>query len=349
MDLDKTYFKHSICLIAMFLIGNLIIVFPQGNGAEQTVLSILLCFVISLALTTLLVQFSRCNVLSLKVSNNFALNNTFRVFFLIFALISLFVTANDYVLLIDKIRLPNTSAVVLSAIFILLALYLAKQKKKIIYVISLFAFLITAISFVVIFIFSIPNINFELFKQNITFNLKSLTSQTVFLFAHGIGQIIIAAVFIGKIPEKLKSKKTYILGYTLGLGFLFICVLNVILVLGTDLIARVPYPYSSVTSIITLGNSFSRMDGITYFIYFISSLIKASVILKVIIKVSNKISKKFGKILIYSTVITSILVAASEIFNSFSQNVYVSVALLFFEITIFTTLYIATLKRNVKS
>ncbi|MBO5726400.1 MAG: GerAB/ArcD/ProY family transporter, partial [Clostridia bacterium] len=240
---------------------------------------------------------------------------------------------------------PNTSALVISSIYILLALFLATRKKKVIYVLSLFAFIITAISFIVIFVLSAPHIDFDLLRQSFTLNVKSLTVETLFLAAYGIGQIIFAAVFIGKLPQKNKQQKVYMYGLIIGIALLLITALNIILVLGSDLISKVQYPYSAMTGIITLGNSFSRMDGITYLIYFITSLIKSAVILKVIIAVANKIGKNFGKIIKYITVILTIFIGASELFNKILHSQIVAIILLIFEATIFIALYIATFKK----
>lgn len=345
MTKKTTYFKHIICLISIFSLGNLLIVFPVSLGANQTLLSIVFSVVIAFFLSTLLTRFLRYNVFTLKVSNNNSLNVIFKLFFLIFALFSLFITVNSYVLFVDEIRLPNTSALVISAIYVMLTLYLATRKKKVIYVLSLFAFFITALSLIVIFVLSAPNIDFALLKENLTFNVKSLTIQTLFLLAYGIGQIIIAAMFIGKLPQHPKQQKVYILGLMFGIALLLITVLNIILVLGTDLISKVQYPYSTMTGIITLGNSFSRMDGITYLIYFITTLIKSAVILKVIITVANKIGVKTGKIIRYITVILTIFIGASEIFNKLIQSDFTAILLLIFEATIFISLYITTIKK----
>ncbi len=349
MDKEAMYYKHSICLIAVFLFGNLIIGFPKGEGAKQSLISVLVCFAIVFALSMLLSRFSRYNVLSLQITDSNIANMIFKIAFLLFSLLCLFITANDYILLIDKIRLPNTSAVVLSVIFILLALFLCKQNKKIIYVFSLFSFIFAVLSFIVIFIFSIPNINISLLKENFTFNFKSLATQSLYFCAHSLGQIIIAAVFIGKICDKSRARRTYLLGTFFGVGILLICVLNVVLVLGTDLIDELAYPYSTVTGIITLGSSYSRMDGFTYYIYFMSALIKASVILSVICEISQKILKKFSKIAVAVISVLAVAVAASEKANSFLQGRGVIIILLIFESLILLSLSLATFNKKLNN
>jgi hypothetical protein len=61
--------------------------------------------------------------------------------------------------------------------------------------------------------------------------------------------------------------------------------------LGPFVTQLLDFPYAAATGSVTAAKSYSRLDGFTYYIYFICSLIKASVILACILRSAKSINK----------------------------------------------------------
>ena len=51
---------------------------------------------------------------------------------------------------------------------------------------------------------------------------------------------------------------------------------------GAQMSGEFDYPYAMAISTVTFGNLFSRLDGFSYFIYFVTALIKITVCVDVI-------------------------------------------------------------------
>ena len=62
MKNEKTFYKHSIALLAVFVFGNIIISFPKGEGRHQGFWGYLACFAVSVGLSYLYAYLHSKNV-----------------------------------------------------------------------------------------------------------------------------------------------------------------------------------------------------------------------------------------------------------------------------------------------
>ncbi len=348
MKRDISYYKHSICMIAIFLFGNLLIAFPKGENTDQAVFGVIANLGIGIAVSYLFCYLQKNGMFDLMVFEPKPLKVTFIVLILALSVISFLITCKDYVMLIDKVRLPNTSSVVISVIFLLLAYLLARADKKLIYLFSLTGLIFAAISFMLLFLLSLPNMELRLFTENLKFAPKGFLKQTLTFFIHSVGQIVIAAFFIGNLTDKKEARRIYLLGTLIGGLILLICILNIVLVLGTNVIGGTDYPYATATGMIMLGKSYSRMDGFTYYIYFLASLIKASVILKVILSFSEKGSSIFKKIMLALVLVLGVTFASFNTLHDILESKQMNFILLILEIAVILFLCLTVLIKHKK-
>ena len=287
----KKDFKHSVCLIAVFLIGNMIISFPKGKGQQGSLWGFILCLAVSLLLVLFYSYLQSVGDFSV---NMFAQGNALTyVCFAAFSLLCLFcyvVCSKEYIVLVDTIRLQNTSRFLIAPIFIFLTVLLATSKTKIFKSFSLVSFFVVLICSIFMFALSVSQAKPHLFYSNLPFNLKQTAIQALTYFIHSFGQIIVVIVFIGK-KDRASSKKLMLLGISAGSAVFFICLLQVLLHLGPFVTQLLDFPYAAATGSVTAAKSYSRLDGFTYYIYFICSTIKASVILASVLRTAKNINK----------------------------------------------------------
>lgn len=287
----KKDFKHTVCLIAVFLIGNMIISFPKGEGQRASLWGFVFCLAFSILLVFFYSYLQSNSAFSVTVFKNGGVLGY--LCFSAFSLLCLFcyiVCCKEYIVLVDTIRLQNTSRFLIAPIFILLTVLLATSKTKIFKSFSLVSFCVIFLCSIFMFSLSVGWAKPHLFYSNLPFNLKQTAVQSLTYFIHSFGQIIVVLLFIGK-KDRASSKRLLLLGISAGSAVFFICLLQVLLHLGPFVTQLLDFPYAAATGSVTAAKSYSRLDGFTYYIYFICSLIKASVILACILRSAKSINK----------------------------------------------------------
>ena len=86
-----------------------------------------------------------------------------------------------------------------------------------------------------------------------------------------------------------RDKKSILKGYFAGSLLLIVCLLNVLLIFGNELSAKIDFPYSEAISTVTAGNIFMRLDGFSYYVFFMSCLVKICLSLKVLAVIFKRI------------------------------------------------------------
>lgn len=305
-------FETSI--ITMFLIGNLIIRFPKGEGQENSFISYLICFTVSVFLTLLLVktQYSK-REFSLNLLNSAEKSISkliVKVEIFVFAVICFTISIKDYCLMLGEIRLENSPRWILCFAYLTIIVILSLCKGT---VLEFFAFtnlIIVCLGIILMFAFSAPMFDFSLLKKSLSFDAKNVVNQALTFFIHSFGQLYLCILYL-KSVKKQNSKNGITFGVLLGGSLLLLCFLNVILTVGSDIVSRLDFPYASVTAIIVSGDGYNRMDVITYYIYFVCNLIKSVILLKVVNCLSVKKSSK--------TIVFGVTIITAFVFSSFGN------------------------------
>ena len=287
----KKDFKHTVCLIAVFLIGNMIISFPKGEGQRGSLWGFFICLAFSFLLVLFYSYLQSYNGFSLNMFSNSSLLSLFSLFaVLTLCLFSYIVCCKEYIVLVDTLRLNNTSRFLIAPVFILLTALLSTSKTKLVKSFSLVSFAVVLICSIFMFLLSVSQSKPNLFYSALPIDIKQNFIQALTYFIHSFGQIIIVLLFIGK-KSRASSKKLLLLGISAGSAVFFICLLQVLFHLGPFVTELLDFPYAAATGSVTAAKSYSRLDGFTYYIYFICSLIKASVIFASAIKAAKSKNK----------------------------------------------------------
>ncbi len=256
--------KLFVAMCALFILGNTVISFPSKNADKYNFLAFLVSFSVSLAVYFLFyyIPFSKVFV---------------TVVWLV-ALLCIGQAFVDFIIFISDNLLPQTKPILIAFPFLLLVIYTSFRGNAvlkfaficifILAVVFTVFFLSTAKDFTVknIFIYDIPPIK--------NFGTQLLPYITNIALPTGI-----LAVF-ARLNGFSKSKGIW--GIGIGFVLLGICLLNTVLLFGIKLSAALDYPYSSVGSTVTFGNLFTRLDGLLYFVYLVTCLVKCIIGISVI-------------------------------------------------------------------
>ncbi len=347
MNKELSQKNQIFSILAVFLFGNLIISFPKGEGLKHSFWGYIACFTLSVFILLLLslLQYKNINFGIECFEGLTGMKVIFKGLLVLFALLCLLVCCKDYVEMVDEIRLQNTPRWGIAVIYILVVLLLSQTKKR---VIAMFAFvnlIFISIGVILMFLFSLPLFNFDYFIESLDFNVNNAVTQGLTFYIHSFGQLILCLLFFGHQKRKY-AVKNGLYGILIGGTVFLICFVNIIFVIGSDIIPKLHFPYANVTGMIVTGENYNRLDAITYYIYFICDLIKASILLKIITECFKK-NKTKKWIVIFFSLLISVIFSSSETLGGLLRSDAVNLTLLILEI-IFPLILIFVLKKKTK-
>lgn len=299
--------KHKIFLLSVFIIGNTVIVFPKGFGVETALFSLFISIIPTIPILAFFYKIMHCD---------FSANWLFKLLIISLCAVVFILTSNDYIDFVNSSRLPKTPRFIIATLFVLISILLGIMKRRVLYLFSLYSFFIILGILIIVFITSFNKLNFSnLIIKDIEF--KVIIRQSLTFFIHSFGELTIPflLLFNNKNKENFKGLN---LGVLFGFLMILIYVLNIMLVLGSNTAKAVEYPYSSLTSLVSFGRNFSRLDGFTYYIYFFSSLIKCAVAInlaKRFFKTKTAVFFTAALLVLLSNLTFLDIVLKSDIFN----------------------------------
>ena len=335
---------HDASLIGVFLIGNMFISISKPSAFLGLLFAALLAFFLVGILVK--IQSANSNFRAEMFASSY-LNKLQKTVLLTvltaFLLIIYIISSNDYVSIVDSIRLPNTSRFLITLIFISLSVIMAFSRKNVIYAFAFTSAIFLLGTTLIMWILSIPNMRLEVFKEILNINITETFWDALGIFAKSFGQIIIIILFIGYRGVSYARKSQF-----LGIGFaaliLMICFSNTFLLLGNRIINEVNFPYAAATGIITVGKNFSRLDGFTYYNYFILSLIKMTVVYKTVLSISKNLNKSFYIISAVSFPVICLIITSFNFTDEVVKSNYMVYILLGFEVLVTLLFFLFTRK-----
>lgn len=261
--------KHFLWLSTLFIFGGTIINSPFKNADKLTFLGFLISFILSVVAVFAVYKFSFLD---------------FAAPFL--AIYFIGDVSVNFLSFVSKTILKNSQNFWVLLLFVIPIIYFCTKTHQQILNFSLVTGIIC--STLLVFFF------FATFKD---FSFKNIyiysfpTPKNLFLQALPyIKSITLPCIVLATYAKQQKVEKQVLLsGLSVGNLLLLISIFNSILLFGTTLAGEFEYPYALAISTVTFGNLFSRLDGFSYFIYFVSALIKITVCIKVIkCQIKNK-------------------------------------------------------------
>lgn len=296
MKKQIVFFTHSVAACALFILGDAVIIMPQNAANKFTFLGFLISFVSGLALIAITAPFLNRIFLADTATHRITKKIILAIIYSLTALFALWCagcTFKNFSAFANEVMLGEISKALAIIIFCAVVLYFSLHRQENILKFCLLAFWLVVAVAVFFFLACITRYNF---RNAFIFNIpsyKELISQTKPYILNPLIPSLILPVY-NSLVFKNKSSRAVLTGLTVGFAVLGICILNSILLFGTEFAGELAFPFSSAVSTVTVGRLFTRLDEFSYFVYFITSLIKITVsiyVLKSCLKKTNNILK----------------------------------------------------------
>lgn len=291
MNKSLSFRYHTVALAAIFVLGNAVIGLPSKKTDEFTFTAFLLSSVCLYGIYFLISYLSKFFI---EIQNS---SSVYKKCIGIILLICIAVygamcaadTFKEMVDFVSAVILPRTPEFFIVLIFGATAVYFALKRQENVLKFSLISFVIIAA--VILFFFFAAMDKYDL-RNIFIFRLptfKEITTQIKPYIINPVMPIVLLPVyFIFTFGEKRTA--TGFGGVFAGMVLLGFCILTSVLLFGPFLAGRLDFPFSSAVSTVTVGRLFTRLDGFSYFVYFICSLIKITVCLFVTFTSLKKIN-----------------------------------------------------------
>ena len=284
----------EVSLSTLFFVGNSIINLPFAIHLESSIFGFLAAAILSLPL---LLAYNG----SLPFKNKFS-----AVAFCLYALFCGIAAFRNFVTFCDKIILPEIPLFFPTVLFLGLIWFTLKFKDKVLLKLSLVLWVLSIASVLVLFLMNLNNSSLKLILPKDLPTLKGTAFQSASYMGMSFFEGVILLTFF-----KDKSKKAALNGFALCCILLFVCLASTLALFGYNLTAMLSYPYAAGMSVISFGDKFSRMEGLSYLLYFSCTLIKTAVCVKTAGKVFTfhftKAKKYFSPAVFYIFAVVSTL------------------------------------------
>lgn len=262
--MTKKYSPHIFALCALFVMGNTVF-------SHHFYKTGLLSFFVSSALLFLL-AFLSLAFLKLGIKNKVVFYIS-AIGICVFAIYGAVTSATDFVNLLKSTILQNTSPFLLWAIVLCVVVCFAFASSVALYKYCLFVSVICGVIIAICFIGGIKIFDFSAFM---------VLTKPVLEIKRSLGCFLPVVVLPFFIDDKSYNFKPAFYGIGAGVFATILCLFQSVFTFGT--IEGVSYPYLMAVGVISSGSLFTRLDGLVYFLFFVTSIVKTVVCVKTLKK-----------------------------------------------------------------
>lgn len=259
--MTQKYKPHILALSSLFTFGNAVIIMSGLN-----LFNLLMYFA-----SALIMMFLAMYLFNLSQKNKF-LYFCAVAFVCATAVYSAAITFLDYIKFLKNEQLPQTNVLLLGITFAVTVAFFTISKTTAIYKYSLFVFVLIVAIMAICFVGGIKSFDYQNLDTKalrFSFSLKNFMRFFVSL---------VALVFFVK--KDKRDIKPMFFGVSIGFLMLLVAMLQIMLTFGAN--SNISFPYLKSISVISSGSLFTRLDGLVWFVFFITALIKTVVCIKVV-------------------------------------------------------------------
>lgn len=257
---------------AMFLFGNIALLVPYNNAKKGEFTGFILAFFVSLALYFLYV-FILKKIKTAKIGTGFYAVGIVLIFLCLFVSA---VTANHYIDYISADVLIKSRKIFSLLGFGVVNIFLITKSKNTLLKFSGITFCFTVISLIILLLLSFDNLDGNNFNSLFVGNIKCIAQGSLkYLYKAFLFPFVFAVFSVFCFDNA--SQKNDIIGFLIGFLMLSVCFLSATLTFSLSEASAMTHAYPISISVILVGQLFTRMDGMAYFIFFFSALIKAAI------------------------------------------------------------------------
>lgn len=293
---EKTVFmKHYIALFLLFYISDALILFPLKSSDKYFFFGIIaaavagfLIFFVSLLLSDKIIS-----------QNGKPLYKVIKPLVLVaVAVYALFCAADTFSLFTDfaaKIMLGGNGKIISVVLFGAVCLFFATRRQEDILKFCLLAAVFTV---AVTVFFVLCNIG-KYDMTNLSISIPKTADKIVYSMLPYLKIAVMPSILLAVYQKTvfLRIHKRYAaLSYIISNIFLMVCIVFSVAIFSLYFAAGLEYPFADAVSTISVGRLFTRMDGLSYFIYFACCLVRVSVCIFIAISSLKKTGLQRSKI-----------------------------------------------------
>ncbi len=297
MKAENGYSVHTLCLSAMFLISIPVMLQPLAGANELTLVSFAVAAVVAVILSIPLSALAT-RIFSPQKNNAQGLKKAALYVLYIFICIAAFADSvrcgGVFIGFVDSVILPHASKFLIAVVLFLSAVMLCRGHGSVVLKFSLFAGFATAAAIVLFFALSWREFRMENISLLSLPRLSPLAKGAAGFLLNVFAPCVLLYIYVGLHLGKQKRRFS-VLGVIVGAVMLCAVLVNTMLLFGPELSGELEFPYASAISVITIGELFTRMDGVSYFIYFASTLVRLTVDVSIIRSILKSMGEKREK------------------------------------------------------
>ena len=295
----KTVGIHKVATAALFTVGNLLLRYPWRD-TESNALLLFLLSVLGAWITTLLLYPLFRKLYRAPMGRSFGRRLGMGLLSLAlgaYALFCVYRCCSDYLRMSLELILPGGSRLLIVGFFLLCALGIARLNCKGIDHFALFGLVATLFCAILLFSFGISHFQIDFFQpQWRSWELSALGSLPTIWLETALPLTLLILYEALVIPRG--GRKALLTGTAVGGALLLLCVLQVILTFGAVYAAELPYPYAYSARILSVGQYFFRLEGLSYLLDFLSCVFRSAVCLALVGRLARRFFPRLGKNLI---------------------------------------------------
>lgn len=312
--MNKSNSVPLIFLIGAFILGNGVINLPFAKYKDSAFFGLIIAVLVSFPLFLL---FDKISASKKDIIKKSAFGKFFLLFYCLYCLFSGLICMRNFITFSDKVILPEINSFFPIILYLLLIYLLCISDKSIIIKTAFSSGLVIVFIMLFLFIISFGNMKISNLIPKDSISIKGIIYEGLsYICLCFIPSVSLIGFLLKKEPKN--CQKNYAKGFLLGVFLLTLTFFQSALSLGYNLASALMHPYASSVSLITFGNSQSRMEGFSYFIYFASSLIKTAVCVYAAKESFSFVAKKAEKFFLPAV---SVLYGGISLFVSSFNNV----------------------------
>lgn len=251
---------HVFSLSALVTMGNAIVITPKLN---------FISFVFFFALSLFLMWIT--TVIIKRSYKNIVLYSCVEFLVCAVAISGSVITLVDYLNFLTREQMPQTNVIPILIVLIALIAFFYTRKMEVVYKYALLSFVGVVLVIVLCFIGGVK-----------IFTYKNIADYFLFsgFSAKGFFALFSSVIVLPLIAKQ--NAKAVFCGVSTGFVLILIASLHTVFILGVG--ANVLYPYLKSVGVISSGSLFTRLDGLVYYLFFTTALLKMVIGISVIKK-----------------------------------------------------------------
>ena len=293
---------HKMALAALFTVGNTLIRYPWRQGGRLAA-ALLLVSAIGAVVTVLLLYSLFRWIWRMSLHGRSARMLVVAVLSVLmgaYALVCAQRCCGDYVAFSMRLVLPQGREVLLTAMFLICAGWLATLSARGLDCFSLPTFFLVTVCILLLFAVGINHFRWSSGVSELIQWDRSVLSLLPSMWQESFLPLSVLALYFAlTVPSG--GERALAVGVGIGCVLPLFCVAQGILTFGASYAAEMDYPYSFAVRILSVGQYFFRLEGFSYVVDYLSCLTRCALCIATVRRLSMRFFPKSGRWIAYAS------------------------------------------------